>query len=184
MAGYDYPRSAINSVWQGKLLVHEHNWGGHNGIISDAVKLARARDSHRVADELLSGSLDVLISHIRCRDKGIPLVVFNELSWPRTDVVDYVLSVDKTGSFSNHGNRVVRCVLMMPPPDTDEMVPNCGTRPTMQMPRRAGPKTRRSFRTTSRHLNQGTATSGGCNCLMVQSQQVRRQGGFSGFQLS
>ena len=98
MAGYDYPRSAINSVWQGKLLVHEHNWGGHNGIISDAVKLARARDSHRVADEVLSGSLDALIPHIRCRDQGIPLVVFNELSWPRTDVVDYVLSVDKTGT--------------------------------------------------------------------------------------
>jgi alpha-mannosidase len=98
MAGYDYPRSAINSVWQGKLLVHEHNWGGHNGIISDAVKLARARDSHRVADELLSGSLDALVSHIRCRDQGIPLVVFNQLSWPRTDVVDYVLSVDKTGT--------------------------------------------------------------------------------------
>jgi alpha-mannosidase len=97
-AGYDYPRSAINSVWQGKLLVHEHNWGGHNGNISDAVKLVRARDSHRVADELLSSSLDVLISHVRCRDKGIPLVVFNELSWPRTDVVDYVLPIDKAGT--------------------------------------------------------------------------------------
>ena len=96
--GYDYPRPAINSVWQGKLLVHEHNWGGHNGIISDAVKLARARDSYRVANEVLSGSLDVLISHIRCRNKGIPLVVFNDLSWSRTDVVDYVLSVDKTGT--------------------------------------------------------------------------------------
>jgi alpha-mannosidase len=98
MAGYDYPRSAINSVWQGNLLVHEHNWGGHNGIISDAVKLARARDSQRVADETLSGSLDALISHIRCRDRGIPLVVFNPLSWPRTDVVDYVLSVAETGT--------------------------------------------------------------------------------------
>ena len=98
ITGYDYPRSAINSVWQGKLLVHEHNWGGHNGIISDAVKLARARDGHRLADELLSGSLDVLVSHVRCRDKGIPLVVFNELSWPRTDVVDYVLAIDKAGT--------------------------------------------------------------------------------------
>jgi alpha-mannosidase len=97
MPGYDYPRSAINSVWQDNLLVHEHNWGGHNGIISDAVKLARARDSHRVASEVLSGSLDTLIPHIRCHDKGIPIVVFNQLSWPRTDVVDYVLSVDKTG---------------------------------------------------------------------------------------
>jgi len=96
--GYDYPRLAINSVWQGKLLVHEHNWGGHNGIISDAVKLARARDSYRVANEVLSGSLDVLISHVRCRNKGIPLVVFNDLSWPRTDVVDYVVSIDKTGT--------------------------------------------------------------------------------------
>ena len=97
MAGYDYPRSAINSVWQGNLIVHEHNWGGHNGNISDAVKLARARDSYRVADDVLSGGLDALIPHIRCRGQGIPLVVFNQLGWPRTDLVDYVISIDKPG---------------------------------------------------------------------------------------
>ena len=96
--GYDYPRSAINSVWEEKLVVHEHNWGGHNGNISDGVKLARARDSYGVANDLLSGSLDALISQVRCRNQGIPLVVFNDLSWPRTDVVDYVVSVDKTGT--------------------------------------------------------------------------------------
>ncbi len=100
--GYDYPRSAINSVWQANLLVHEHNWGGHNGIISDAVKLARARDSYRVAHQALSDSLDVLISHIRCRNKGIPLVVFNDLGWPRTDVVDHVVSIDKAGTRALH----------------------------------------------------------------------------------
>jgi hypothetical protein len=42
---------------------------------------------------------------------------------------------------------------MMLPPDTDDMDCIWGTRPTEQMPRQAGPKTRSSLRTTSPHQN-------------------------------
>ena len=34
---YDYPRLAINNVWQGKLWVHEHNWGGTDGDITEVI---------------------------------------------------------------------------------------------------------------------------------------------------
>jgi len=40
---------------------------------------------------------------------------------------------------------------MMLPPDADETALDCGTPPTGQMPRRAGPKTRSSLRTTLPH---------------------------------
>ena len=40
-SGFDYQKDSINAVWRGKLWVHEHNWGGNNGAISDAVKTCR-----------------------------------------------------------------------------------------------------------------------------------------------
>jgi len=94
---YDYPQAAINNAWKGKLWVHEHNWGGRNSIISDAVKLAHARDTYRLSEDLVSHTLGTFIQHIRCSNRGIPLVVFNSLTWERSDIVDYEVSVEKQG---------------------------------------------------------------------------------------
>ncbi len=94
---YDYPQTAINSAWQEKLWVHEHNWGGNNGIISDAVKLANARNMYTHSMDLASGTLGTLVKNIRCSKKGIPLVVFNSLAWKRTDFVDHIVSIAKQG---------------------------------------------------------------------------------------
>ena len=88
---YDYPHLAINNVWQGKLWVHEHNWGGTDGDISDAIKLSRARETFRLADDLVSSTLETLVSQINFQDTGIPLVVFNSLTWRRSDIVDHII---------------------------------------------------------------------------------------------
>ncbi|NOY58025.1 MAG: hypothetical protein GXO75_03695, partial [Calditrichaeota bacterium] len=101
-ANYEYPRIAINTAWKGKLWVHEHNWGGTDGDISDAVKLATARMTFRLADDLVAATLDSLVSNIRCLETGIPLVVFNSLAWPRTDVVDHIITLDKPGVRNLH----------------------------------------------------------------------------------
>jgi len=94
-ADYEYPQAAINDVWQGKLWVHEHNWGGTNGAISDAIKLARAREAYRLADDLRTSVLNRLTADIRCKKMGIPLIVFNSLAWARFDIVDYVITVEE-----------------------------------------------------------------------------------------
>lgn len=94
---YDYPHLAINNVWQGKLWVHEHNWGGTDGDISDAVKLARARETFRLADDLVTSTLDKLVSNIRFTKSGIPLVVFNSLTWKRADIVDHIIVLKEQG---------------------------------------------------------------------------------------
>ena len=96
-SGYDYPQTAINNAWEEKLWVHEHNWGGHNGIISDAVKLANARNMYTLSNDLVSGTLGTLVQNIKCSERGIPLVVFNSLTWERTDIVDHVVSIEKQG---------------------------------------------------------------------------------------
>ena len=94
---YDYPKAAINNAWEEKLWVHEHNWGGNNGIISDAVKLANARNMYRLSNDLVSNTLGTLVQNIRCTNKGIPLVVFNSLAWGRTDIVNQVVLIEKQG---------------------------------------------------------------------------------------
>jgi alpha-mannosidase len=99
---YEYPKFAIDNVWKGKLWVHEHNWGGTDGDISDAVKLARARETFRLADDLKSNTLGKLVSNIYCKNNGIPLIVFNSLAWQRSDIVDYVVSVKEQGNSEMH----------------------------------------------------------------------------------
>jgi len=94
---YNYPQTAINNAWEEKLWVHEHNWGGNNGIISDAVKLSNARNMYTLSNDLVSGTLGTLIKNIKCSTMGIPLVVFNSLAWERTDIVDHVVSIEKQG---------------------------------------------------------------------------------------
>jgi alpha-mannosidase len=96
---YNYPQTSINNAWQEKLWVHEHNWGGKNGIISDAVKLANARNMYTLSNDLVSSTLGTLIQSIRCSNRGIPLVVFNSLAWERTDIVDQVVSIEKQGIY-------------------------------------------------------------------------------------
>jgi hypothetical protein len=44
---------------------------------------------------------------------------------------------------------------MLLPPDTDEMALNYGIRPTQQMTRQAGPKTRSRLQTTLPHRKHG-----------------------------
>ena len=97
---YDYPRLAINNVWKGKLWVHEHNWGGKDGDISDAIKLARACATFRQANDIVTSALDTLISNISFRDSGIPLVIVNSLTWERTDIADHVISIKEPGTRS------------------------------------------------------------------------------------
>ena len=99
---YEYPCTAINTAWKGKLWVHEHNWGGTDGDISDAIKLATARQTFRLADNLVATTLDSLVSNIHCQETGIPLVVFNSLAWPRTGVVDHIISLDDPGVRNLH----------------------------------------------------------------------------------
>ncbi|OPZ70525.1 MAG: alpha-mannosidase [bacterium ADurb.Bin478] len=94
---HEYPVRAIDHIWKGRLWVHEHNWGGTNGRISDAVKLARAREGYRLADEVNRDALAALAGAVSVQNRGVPLVVFNSLAWPRRDIVDPIVSLAEPG---------------------------------------------------------------------------------------
>jgi alpha-mannosidase len=82
-----YPSRQFDQAWA-NAIYDDHGWGGYNGHITDEVFLRRlvtARDQGRY---LLNRALDTLAEAIRTDSaRGVPVVVFNQCSWERTDLV-------------------------------------------------------------------------------------------------
>lgn len=82
-----YPAYELNEAWKASIY-DDHGWGGKNGDVTDEVfkqKLEFARDQGK---EILNRSLENIAARIKPVQKGgIPVVVFNALSWTRTDEV-------------------------------------------------------------------------------------------------
>ena len=45
-------------------------------------------DVARSAKEITDGALDEILAHVNTQGDGVPVVVFNSLSWPRTEVIE------------------------------------------------------------------------------------------------
>jgi alpha-mannosidase len=89
LLGGSYPQEALRSGWKKVLFNQFHDIlpGSSIGpVYRDAARdYAEAR---RLGNEILGGALDELTAHIRTEGPGVPVVVFNPLAWPRTDVVE------------------------------------------------------------------------------------------------
>lgn len=80
-----YPEHQIAQAWANSLY-DDHGWGGNNGHITDQVfreKLEAARDQSR---DLLDDALQAITQRIQAASEQ-SVVVYNALSWPRTDPV-------------------------------------------------------------------------------------------------
>ncbi len=85
-----YPADLLTQAWVDSIY-DDHGWGGNNGHITDEVfrrKLLAARDTGR---RLLDDALRSLAGRVRAAATSI--IVFNDLAWPRTDVVTCRLPV-------------------------------------------------------------------------------------------
>ncbi|AQT68758.1 Mannosylglycerate hydrolase [Anaerohalosphaera lusitana] len=82
-----YPDNELAQAWQASIY-DDHGWGGVNGHVTDQVfreKLEFARDK---GNKILNESLQNIATRITTdNSKGIPVVVFNALSWQRSDPV-------------------------------------------------------------------------------------------------
>lgn len=90
LEGWDtYPQKALVEVWQANCWP-DHGWGGNRGILTDAVYAESYQKSKRLADAILAeaGSKIVRsVPHGGNTSNRLPVVVFNPVSWARTDVV-------------------------------------------------------------------------------------------------
>lgn len=76
----------LHAAWK-EAIYPDHGWGGQRGAITDSTFFAKFLFARKEATEIRNSSLKSINSQIGFRDKGYPVVVYNTLSWPRTDVV-------------------------------------------------------------------------------------------------
>lgn len=92
--GRDYPHLPLKSAWEKVLMNQFHDilpGSSINPVYRDAKEFYR--DSSRLAKNELLESMNFLAKSINTLqgEEGIPLVVFNTLSWERNDVVKVAL---------------------------------------------------------------------------------------------
>jgi alpha-mannosidase len=85
MAGY--PTRQMEEAWM-SAIYPDHGWGGKEGQVTDRLfrkKYELARDR---GQDMLDGALARIAGHVdTSASQGTPVIVFNSLSWRRTDPV-------------------------------------------------------------------------------------------------
>jgi alpha-mannosidase len=94
LTGIQYPQSKLNSAWEKVLYNQFHDIIGGSAIPSVQMEAIRSYDDAlRTADEALEEALRKISFLIDTSDSELSIVVFNSLSWSRTDVVDVELNL-------------------------------------------------------------------------------------------
>ncbi|MHC4641113.1 MAG: glycoside hydrolase family 38 N-terminal domain-containing protein [Planctomycetota bacterium] len=89
---YTYPAEKIRQAYDDMLLYDEHTWGKDYpaGKLQDWAWNEKSHYAYKAAgltEPILSGSIDRIANKITLKEKGRHIVVFNSLSFQRTDVV-------------------------------------------------------------------------------------------------
>lgn len=87
-----YPKEQFLQAWESKIYP-DHGWGGKDGQSTDDTFLAKFEEAKEKGGNLLNEAIQKIASQINTNTaRGIPVVVFNSLSWDRTDPVTIPLS--------------------------------------------------------------------------------------------
>ncbi len=93
-----YPAKRLAAAWEAAIYP-DHGWGGKEGQVTDRLfrkKYEFAQDEGRA---VLDDALTAIATRVKAPpEKGIPLIVFNTLSWSRTDPVT-ALVAPRTAAF-------------------------------------------------------------------------------------
>ena len=88
--GYSYPEKKLEGAWQRVLFDHFHDIMPGSGVAVNYLDAKRnLEEADRLSGEALDGGLRQIVANIATdTQKGVPVVVFNPLSWPRNEVVE------------------------------------------------------------------------------------------------
>ncbi len=87
--GREYPHDTMELTWKNLLFDHFHDIMPGSGIAVNYLDAKRnLEDVDRAASDVTRGSLREIAAHANTQGEGVPVIVFNSLSWPRTDVVE------------------------------------------------------------------------------------------------
>lgn len=87
--GRAYPQELMTWTWKNLLFEHFHDIMPGSGIAVNYVDAARSLENvDRAANDVTLRSLGEIAAHVNTQSDGVPLLLFNSLSWPRTDVTE------------------------------------------------------------------------------------------------
>ena len=87
--GRPYPQDTMELTWKNLLFDHFHDIMPGSGIAVNYLEAKRnLEDVDRAANQVTMGALRELAAHVNTHGDGVPVILFNSLSWPRTDVTE------------------------------------------------------------------------------------------------
>jgi len=87
--GRPYPHDGMELTWRNLLFDHFHDIMPGSGIAVNYLDAKRnLEDVDRAAKVVTMGSLLEIAAHVNTQGEGVPVLIFNSLSWPRTEVVE------------------------------------------------------------------------------------------------
>jgi alpha-mannosidase len=96
--GPPYAQDQFTLAWKNLLFDHFHDVMPGSGIAVNYLDAKRnLEDVARSANELTHGALDEILAHINTQGDGVAVVVFNSLSWPRTEVIETEVQLPNHG---------------------------------------------------------------------------------------
>jgi alpha-mannosidase len=85
--GRAYPDMEL--TWKNLLFDHFHDIMPGSGIAVNYLDAKRNLENvDRAANDVTRGSLAEIAAHVNTQGKGVPVMLFNSQSWPRTDVTE------------------------------------------------------------------------------------------------
>src|SRR6516164_3047259 len=85
--GKPYPQDLMLQTWKNLLFDHFHDIMPGSGIAVNYLDAKRnLEDVDRAANDVTRSSLQEIAAHVNTQGDGVPILLFNSLSWPRTDV--------------------------------------------------------------------------------------------------
>jgi len=86
---HSYPNQEFEQAWKNLLFDHFHDIMPGSGIAVNYLEAKRnLEDVGRAGREITNGALEEISAHINTQGAGVPIVVFNSLSWPRSEVIE------------------------------------------------------------------------------------------------
>jgi alpha-mannosidase len=87
--GRPYPQDTMELAWKNLLFDHFHDIMPGSGIAVNYLDAKRnLEDVDRAANDVTIGSLREIAAHVNTQGEGVPVMIFNTLSWPRTEVTE------------------------------------------------------------------------------------------------
>ncbi|MBN8854255.1 MAG: hypothetical protein BGO55_07655 [Sphingobacteriales bacterium 50-39] len=184
----DYPQHAFDEAWQ-HAIYPDHGWGGVHGDSTDQIFANSYVLAAHVGDSILRSQLDFIAHSIKYKGEGKPIVVFNPLSWTRSDPVE--VTVNTEGIYDNAfrlvdeaGHRVEYQVISSPVGGTNAMmtisfiardVPSIGYATYYLIPGRTGDAEKLSINITGNVVDtrfyKVELGSGGIKSIFDKAQQ-------------